>query len=72
MSTTTLNADLRSQLSELELSEPLNTTTFDITTHVTAGDLPIKENENDLVEINGRTYIAVSRTANYRVGFVPS
>jgi hypothetical protein len=72
MSTITLNADLRSQLSELKLSEPLNTTAFDTTTHATAGDLLIKENEDDLVEINGRTYIAVSRTANYRVGSVPS
>jgi hypothetical protein len=72
MSTITLGDDLRSQLSESDQSESLNITAFDTTTHVTAGDLLIKENEDDLVEINGRTYIVVSRRANHRAGSVPS
>ena len=72
MSIITLGDDLHSQLSESELSETLNTTAFETTTHATAGDLPNKENEDDLVQINGRTYIAVSRTANHRAGSVPS
>jgi hypothetical protein len=67
ISIVTLSDDLRSQLRESELSEPLSITAFDTTTHTAAGDLPNKGNEDDLIEINWRTYIAVSRAANYRV-----
>jgi hypothetical protein len=44
MSITYLIDDLHSEVSESELSETLNTTAFDTTTHATAGDLPEAEN----------------------------
>jgi hypothetical protein len=67
--------DLRSKISESELSETLNTTTFNIITHVITGDLPnVKnaENAGDFVEVNGKIYIIVSRTANHRAEFILS
>jgi hypothetical protein len=72
MSIVTLGYNLRSQFSESGLPETLNITTFNITTHATAGDLPNKENADDLVEINGKTYITVSHRANHRARSVPS
>lgn len=64
--------DLRSEVSESELSEPLNTTAFDTATHATAGDLLEGQNPGDFVELNGKTYITVSRIANHRAGSLPS
>jgi hypothetical protein len=49
MSIFTLIDDLRSEISESELSEAPNTTVFNIIVHVTAGDLPDKETEGDLL-----------------------
>jgi hypothetical protein len=74
MSTIATVNDLRSEASESELSETLNTTAFNTATHVTASDLPDTENAHagDYVEVNGKIYIIVSRTANYRVGSISS
>jgi hypothetical protein len=64
--------DLRSEASESELSETLNTTTFNTATHVTTNDLPDAENAGDFMEVNGKIYIIVSRTANYRLRSISS
>lgn len=64
--------DLRSEVSQSELSEILNTTAFDTATHATAGDLPQVANTGDLIDIRGKTYILVDRTANLRPGCTPS
>jgi hypothetical protein len=72
MSTPASVEDLRSEVSESELSETLNTTAFDTATHATAGDLPDTETAGDLVEIKGKTYVSVNRTANLRPGSTPS
>jgi hypothetical protein len=62
--------DLRFKVSESELSETLNTTAFNITTHVTAGDLPDKEYTGDLIKNKGKTYILIDRTTNLRPGYI--
>jgi hypothetical protein len=72
MSLITSVDDIRSDISESELSETLNTTVFNITIYATISDLPDKDNMGDFVEMNGRIYITVSRTANYRAGFISS
>jgi hypothetical protein len=66
--------DFRSKISELELSETLNTTIFNIVTHVTANNLLNTENTHagDYIKVNGKIYIIISRIANYRVGFILS
>jgi hypothetical protein len=64
--------DLRSEVSQSELSEILNTTAFDTATHATAGDLPEAANTGDLIDIRGKTYISVDRTANLRPGCTAS
>jgi hypothetical protein len=66
--------DLRSKVSESELSETLNTITFNIATHATADDLPDTENAHagDFMEVNGKIYIIISRTVNYRIRFISS
>jgi hypothetical protein len=53
---------LRSEVSESELSETLNTTAFDTATHATAGDLVDTETAGDLVEIGGETYLWSSQS----------
>jgi hypothetical protein len=68
----TLIDDLYSEASESELSETLNTTAFNTATHVTTGDLVDAETAGDLVEIRGKTYLSVDRTANRRLGIAPS
>jgi hypothetical protein len=72
MSTPALVKDLRSKVSELELLETLNTTAFDIATHVTIGDLPDTETIGDVIKIKGKIYISVDRITNFRVGLTPS
>jgi hypothetical protein len=66
MSLITSVNDIRSDISESELSETLNTTAFNITIYVTIGDLLNKDNMGDFVKVNGRNYITVCRTANHR------
>jgi hypothetical protein len=63
---------LRSEVSQSELSETLNTTTFDTATHATAGDLPEAANTGDLIDIRGKPYILMDRIANLRSRCTPS
>jgi hypothetical protein len=56
--------DIYSEVSESELSDTLNTSSFDIYTYVTTGNLSNTETGSDLVEINGKSYILVNYTAN--------
>jgi hypothetical protein len=72
MSITYLIDDLHSEVSESELSETPNITAFDTTTHATAGDLPDIEYTGDLINIRGKTHILIDRTANLRLGYIPS
>jgi hypothetical protein len=72
MSTPALVNDLRSEVSELELSETLNTTAFNITTHVIIRDLPDTETISDVIKIKGKTYVSIDRIVNLRVGSTPS
>jgi hypothetical protein len=58
----------RSEIDESELSDPLNTTAFNTETHATAGDVADQAMHGDFVEIGGKTYISVPRTANIRQG----
>jgi hypothetical protein len=71
MSIPALVEDLLSEVSESELSETLNTTAFDTATHATPGDLPNTETAGDFVEIKGKPYVSVHRTANLRAGSTP-
>jgi hypothetical protein len=66
------NDDLRSETSELEPSLALNTSAFNTATHATTRDLLDTETAGDLIKIKGKTYISVDRTANLRVGYIPS
>jgi hypothetical protein len=61
-----------SDISESELSDTLNTTAFDTATHATTGDLPDLNVAADFLEIGGRSYLAINRTANRRPGSKPS
>jgi hypothetical protein len=63
---------MNSEASESELSDTLNTTAFDTITHATAGTLPNEETTSDFVEINGKSYLTINRTANQRTGSKPS
>jgi hypothetical protein len=63
---------MNSEVSESELSNILNTTAFDTIAHATAGALPNEKTASDFVEINGRSYLTVSRTANQRTSPKPS
>jgi hypothetical protein len=60
----------RFKISESELSETLNTTVFNITTYVTAGNLLKAENIGDLIDIKGKIYILIDRIANLRSGYI--
>jgi hypothetical protein len=64
--------EMNSETSESELSDTLNTTAFDTITHATAGTLPNEETTSDFVEINGKSYLTINRTANQRTGSKPS
>ena len=52
-------------------SEPLNITTFDTATHATAGDTANEAETGKFIEIGGKTYISVQRSANQRQGTKP-
>jgi hypothetical protein len=56
----------RSEINELELPNPLNTTAFNTETHATAGDVVDQVIHEDFIKIRGKTYISVPRTANIR------
>jgi hypothetical protein len=56
--------EINSETSESELSDTLNTITFDIVTHTIAGTLPNKEITSDFIEINGKSYLTINRTVN--------
>lgn len=64
----TFGDNSRSEIDESELSDPLNTTAFNTETHATAGDVADQAMHGDFVEIGGKTYISVPRTANTRQG----
>jgi hypothetical protein len=72
MSIITTVDDLRSKAGELELLDILNTTAFDIATHVITGDRPDKENAGNFMDVNGKAYIIVSYTTNHYAGSIPS
>jgi hypothetical protein len=55
---------INSEASELELSDTLNTTVFDIITYAITGTLANKEITSDFVEINSKSYLTINRTAN--------
>jgi hypothetical protein len=63
---------MRSEGSESELSDTLNTTAFDTIIHVTNSDLPNLDVAADFLEVGGRSYLAINRTANQRPGSKPS
>ena len=65
---TTLSDDLGSEISQTELSEPLNTTTFDTATHAPARDTANEAETGKFIEIGGKTYISVQRSVNQRQG----
>jgi hypothetical protein len=56
--------DMHSEISELKLSDTLNTSAFDTHTHVTTNDLLNAETGGDLIKINGKSYISVNYTVN--------
>jgi len=65
--------ELRSDISESELSDTLNTTAFDTATHATAGSEGSSAASSlDNVVVNGKTYIVVGNTASLRVGHTAS
>jgi hypothetical protein len=59
---------MRTEVSESELSVTLNTIAFDTATHATTGDLPGLDIAVDFLEVGGRSYLAINRTANQRDG----
>jgi hypothetical protein len=61
--------DIHSEISELKLSDTLNTSTFNTHTHVITGDLSDAETGGDLMEINGKSYILINYTVNQRAGY---
>lgn len=63
---------MSSDISESELSDTLNTTAFDIVIYATAGDLPDLDIAADFLEIGGKSYLVINRTANQRPGSKPS
>jgi hypothetical protein len=58
----------RSKINELKLSDPLNTTAFNIKTHATAEDIADQAIHGDFIKIGGKIYISMPRTANIRQG----
>ena len=46
----TMSDGLRSEMGEPELSDTLNTSAFNTSTHATAGDVPESQNPEDIVE----------------------
>lgn len=49
--------ELRSKVSESELSSALNTTAFDTLTHATRAEEPEVSTIDEVVVINGKTYL---------------
>ena len=64
----TVDNQTRSEASESELSEPLNTTAFDTATRATVGDAPSEANGGDFIEMGGKTYISVPTSAQIGQG----
>ena len=67
-----LTNGMKLEVRESELLDILKTTAFDTITHATARTLPNEEAVSDFVEINGKSYLTISRTANQRIGLKPS
>lgn len=65
---TTLSDDLGCEISQSELSEPLNITAFDTATHTPANEAEAGK----FIEIGGKTYVSVQRPVNQRQGTKPS
>ena len=58
----------RSEIDESELSDPLNIIAFNIETYITAKNIANQIIYRDFIEIEGKTYISMPRTANIRQG----
>lgn len=69
---TTLSDDPGREISQSELSEPLNITAFDTATHTPAGDTANEAEAGKFIAIGGKTYVSVQRSVNQRQGTKPS
>jgi len=65
--------ELGSDVSESELSDTLNITAFDTAAHATAGGGgSVAGSLDDVVIIDGKSYIVVCNTASLGIGHTPS